>query len=339
MVVGKLWLEDEERQRQLGSDSALSERAFFGFERIRAREKTDRVRKHFNSVAHVYDFMNTLLSFGIHHAWKRASVRMLQLKPGERVLDVCGGTGDLAILAGRQIGPRGRVVIYDINRAMIAAGLPKVRNGPLEGRIRHVQGNAEEIAFPDRSFDAAMVGFGIRNVTRMRQAFAEMHRVLKPGGRLMCLEFSRPVWPVFRWLYDIYSFYGMPFLGELIAGSRKAYPHLPESIRMFPTAGRAGGHAPPSWLFARGLPSFYQRHFRRAPGGEIGASDYVLKARPMKKGPRKAFWGTLLTNITFLYTAACVRRQKWRLPAGVLPQPGSIPALERIAVQASSSLG
>jgi demethylmenaquinone methyltransferase / 2-methoxy-6-polyprenyl-1,4-benzoquinol methylase len=190
--------------------------------------------KHFNSVAAAYDFMNTLLSFGIHHAWKRAGVRMLDLQAGERVLDVCGGTGDLAILAARRLGPRGQVVIYDINRAMIEAGTHKVRGRTRSAPIRHVQGDAERIAFPDRSFDAAMVGFGIRNVTRMRQGFAEMHRVLKPGGRLMCLEFSRPVWPVFRWLYDVYSFAIMPILGELIAGSRTAYTHLPESIRMFP---------------------------------------------------------------------------------------------------------
>jgi demethylmenaquinone methyltransferase/2-methoxy-6-polyprenyl-1,4-benzoquinol methylase len=227
-----LWLDGNERRRQV--DTPPDETAFFGYERIRAREKTDRVVRHFNSVAQVYDFMNSLLSFGIHHAWKRQSVRMLGLRPGDKVLDVCGGTGDLAILGGRRVGPRGRVVIYDINRAMIEAGLHKVQGGPLAGVIRHVQGDAEQISFPDQSFDAALVGFGIRNVTRMRQGFAEMHRVLKPGGRLMCLEFSRPVWPVFRWLYDIYSFYAMPFLGELIAGSRKAYTHLPESIRMFP---------------------------------------------------------------------------------------------------------
>jgi demethylmenaquinone methyltransferase/2-methoxy-6-polyprenyl-1,4-benzoquinol methylase len=229
-----LWLNDEERQRQVRCASAAGEEAFFGFERMQAQEKTARVLRHFNSVAHVYDFMNTLLSFGIHHAWKRAAVRMLNLQPGDRVLDVCGGTGDLAILAGRRVGPRGRVIVYDINRAMIAAGLPKVRGGPMSDRIRHVQGNAERICFPDQRFEAAMVGFGIRNVTRMRQGFAEMHRVLKPGGRLMCLEFSRPVWPVFRTLYDLYSFTIMPFLGELIAGSRQAYTHLPESIRMFP---------------------------------------------------------------------------------------------------------
>lgn len=234
MPLNKIWLEDEERRRQVEAASAPGDGAFFGFERIDAREKSERVRRHFNSVAHVYDFMNSLLSFGIHHAWKRESVRMLSLRPGDRVLDVCGGTGDLAILAARRVGAAGRVVIYDINRAMIEAGLPKARGGPLEERIRHVQGDAERIAFPEERFDAAMVGFGIRNVTRMRQGFAEMHRVLRPGGRLMCLEFSRPVWPLFRFLYDAYSFYAMPFLGELIAGSRKAYMHLPESIRMFP---------------------------------------------------------------------------------------------------------
>jgi demethylmenaquinone methyltransferase/2-methoxy-6-polyprenyl-1,4-benzoquinol methylase len=234
MPLNRIWLDDDDRRRQLEPAPAPSDEAFFGFERVHTREKSDRVLRHFNSVAPVYDFMNTLLSFGIHHAWKRASVRMLELRPGDRVLDVCGGTGDLAILTARRVGSRGRVIIYDVNRAMLVAGLPKVRGGPLENRIRHVQGDAEQIAFPDKSFNAAMVGFGIRNVTRMRQGFAEMHRVLKPGGRLMCLEFSRPVWPVFRWLYDVYSFYAMPFLGDFIAGSRKAYTHLPESIRMFP---------------------------------------------------------------------------------------------------------
>jgi demethylmenaquinone methyltransferase/2-methoxy-6-polyprenyl-1,4-benzoquinol methylase len=230
----KTWLEDDQRQRQVDPRSAAADEAFFGFERVQAREKAERVLKHFNSVAAVYDFMNTLLSFGIHHAWKRASVRMLDLQAGERVLDVCGGTGDLAILAARRLGPRGQVIIYDINRAMIEAGTHKVRGRRLGAPVRQVQGDAERIAFPDRSFDAAMVGFGIRNVVHMRQGFAEMYRVLRPGGRLMCLEFSRPVWPVFRWLYDVYSFYIMPFLGELIAGSRKAYTHPPESIRMFP---------------------------------------------------------------------------------------------------------
>jgi demethylmenaquinone methyltransferase/2-methoxy-6-polyprenyl-1,4-benzoquinol methylase len=240
-VSKKTWLDDNERRLRLERASEGRDEAFFGFERIRAREKAERVLKHFNSVAAVYDFMNTLLSFGIHHAWKRASVRMLALRPGERVLDVCGGTGDLAILAARRVGPGGQVVIYDINRAMIAAGVHKLQGRPWGARIRHVQGDAERIAFPASSFDAVMVGFGIRNVTHMRQGFAEMHRVLKPGGRLLCLEFSRPVGPVFRALYDIYSFYVMPFLGELIAGSRNAYTHLPESIRVFPLPDELAG--------------------------------------------------------------------------------------------------
>lgn len=233
------WLDENERRRRAQTPAEGS--AYFGYERIQAREKAARVAQHFDSVAQVYDFMNSLLSFGIHHAWKREAVRMLGLQSGEQILDVCGGTGDLAILAARRTGPRGRVVIYDINRAMILAGLPKVIGTPLEGRIRYVQGDAEQMAFPDCRFDAVMVGFGIRNVTRMRRGFSEMCRVLKPGGRLLCLEFSRPVWPMFRRLYDLYSFYLMPYLGHLVAGSRKAYTHLPESIRMFPLPDELSG--------------------------------------------------------------------------------------------------
>ena len=208
--------------------------ANYGFEKIPEDEKTQRVIRHFNSVAEQYDFMNTLLSFGIHYAWKRTAIRMMKLHLGDRVIDVCGGTGDLAMLAARRVGPQGSVVIYDINRAMIEAGRNNPGNGDLRRRIQCVQGNAEHISFPNSCFDAAMVGFGIRNVTRMQQGFREMYRVLKPGGKLMCLEFSKPSNPVFRWLYDKYSLYGMPFLGQLIVGNRQAYTHLPESIRMFP---------------------------------------------------------------------------------------------------------
>ena len=228
------WLEDKKRRNQILNGEQRAGAAYFGYERIRSAEKTDRVLQHFNSVARHYDFMNTLLSFGIHYTWKRTAVRMLQLAPGDRVLDVCGGTGDLAIMAAKAAGPAGRVIIYDINRAMIRAGLHKAINIGVDGRLHHVQGNAESICFPDRYFDATMVGFGIRNVTRMKKGFEEMHRVLKPGGKMICLEFSKPVSPLFRLLYDFYSFYIMPFLGQLLVGSRKAYTHLPESIRMFP---------------------------------------------------------------------------------------------------------
>jgi demethylmenaquinone methyltransferase/2-methoxy-6-polyprenyl-1,4-benzoquinol methylase len=228
------WLEDKKRRAQINNLSESAEKAYFGYERISTAAKTDRVIQHFNSVARHYDFMNTLLSFGIHYAWKRTAVRMLNASPGDCILDVCGGTGDLAILAARAIGPTGRVVIYDINRAMIQAGMHKVIDTDIENRLGYIQGNAECISFPDRHFESVMVGFGIRNVTRMKKGFEEMYRVLKPGGKMMCLEFSKPSWPVFRWLYDFYSFHIMPFLGELIVGSRKAYTHLPESIRMFP---------------------------------------------------------------------------------------------------------
>ena len=230
----EVWLEKHNRKIQVEETSGSGKTAFFGYQRISAEKKTDRVLQHFNSVARNYDFMNTLLSFGIHHLWKRTAIRMLGLSAGDNVLDVCGGTGDLAILAARAIGNSGRVTVYDINRAMIQAGFHKVRSRAFKNHIQYVQGNAECISFADGYFDRAMVGFGIRNVTRMEKGFAEMYRVLKPGGKMMCLEFSKPTAPVFRWLYDVYSFHIMPFIGQIIAGNRKAYIHLPESIRTFP---------------------------------------------------------------------------------------------------------
>ena len=209
------------------------ETAYFGYRRVAAADKGLLVCKHFNTVAARYDLMNTLLSLGLHHLWKRTAVKMLGLEPGDRVLDVCGGTGDLALLAGRVVGRQGRVLIYDINRAMLAAGRPKVARSPLAGSILYLQGDAERLSCPDQTFDAAMVGFGIRNLTHPENGFREMYRVLKPGGRLMCLEFSQPTWAWFRWLYDLYSFYFMPLAGRIMVGSWQAYTYLPESIRMF----------------------------------------------------------------------------------------------------------
>jgi len=227
------WLDKNNPQNRTADSEHPQKTAFFGYQKVPEDKKAQRVLQHFNTVARKYDLMNTLLSFGIHHLWKRIAVKTMTLKPGDRVLDVCGGTGDLAILAAETVGESGRVIIYDINRAMIDAGLHKVNNSASKKRIGFIQGNAEQLPFPDGYFDAAMVGFGIRNVTRMEQGFKEMCRILKPGGKMMCLEFSRPTAPLFRWLYDIYSFHVMPLLGELIVGSRKAYTHLPESIRTF----------------------------------------------------------------------------------------------------------
>lgn len=212
------------------------ETAFFGFRRVPAAQKEKLVTDHFDSIAGKYDFMNTLLSAGIHHLWKRQAVRMLGLGPCDRVIDVCAGTGDLAILASRHMGPGGKVVLYDRNRAMMEAGRPKAAKKGLLERFAYVLGDAERIAVRDNSFDAAMVGFGIRNLTHIEKGFEEMYRVLKPGGKLLCLEFSTPVSPWFRRLYDFYSFRIMPFLGEILAGRRQAYTYLPESIRMFPDA-------------------------------------------------------------------------------------------------------
>jgi demethylmenaquinone methyltransferase/2-methoxy-6-polyprenyl-1,4-benzoquinol methylase len=206
----------------------------FGFKQVPVKEKAGMVQHHFSSIAGKYDFMNTLLSFGLHYLWKRTAIKMMNLKPGKRVLDVCGGTADLAILAARYIGPEGGVVVYDFNRAMMEAGKEKVHHVLLDARIRYIQGDAEQISCPDGQFDAAMVGFGIRNLTHMEKGFTEMYRVLKPGGTLMCLEFSRPANPAFRFLYDMYSFYIMPYIGLIFTGSRTAYTYLPESIRLFP---------------------------------------------------------------------------------------------------------
>jgi len=206
----------------------------FGYLKVPEQEKVRWVRRHFNTVAEKYDFMNSLLSFGTHHIWKRIAVGMMKLREGDHVIDVCGGTADLALLAAKDIGPSGRVTLYDINWAMMVTGIPKVAGSPFAGQIRYVQGDAEKISFADESFNGAMVGFGIRNLTHMEQGFREMHRVLKPGGKLMCLEFSEPHTPWFRWLYDFYSFYMMPCIGKLVGGSQQAYTYLPESIRLFP---------------------------------------------------------------------------------------------------------
>ncbi len=213
--------------------SGQEKTAQFGYREVPEKEKAKWVLRHFDTVAKKYDMMNTLLSFGIHYLWKRTAIKMLKLKEGHEVIDVCGGTGDLTRSAAKAVGPTGRVVLYDINRLMMQVGRPKVLTLPHGKIIHYVEGDAEEISFDACSFDAAMVGFGIRNLTHMENGFSEMYRILKPSGKLMCLEFSQPTAPLFRRLYDFYSFHIMPVLGELIVGSRQAYTYLPESIKMF----------------------------------------------------------------------------------------------------------
>lgn len=229
-----LWRSHRWEREKKNDHMGLEKIAHFGYRRVPEDEKVKWVMSHFNTVARKYDLMNTLLSFGIHHVWKRVAIRMLKLNVGDWVIDVCGGTGDLSVLAAQAVGSTGRVVLYDINRKMMEMGRQKVDRSPLKETITYVQGNAELISFSEQRFDVALVGFGIRNLTHMEEGFREIHRVLRPGGKLMCLEFSRPTAPFFRWLYDMYSFHIMPCLGGLIVGSKQAYTYLPESIRLFP---------------------------------------------------------------------------------------------------------
>ena len=228
------WFDRNARRRQLDEHVEASRTATFGFKAMAAAEKAAAVMRHFDRVAPRYDFMNNLLSFGIQMIWKRVAVRHMGLGPGDRVLDVCGGTADLALLATRRTRGAGRTVVCDLNRAMMRGGTAKVRRAGLDERIVFVQGDAERLPFADGHFEAAMVGFGIRNLTHLKRGFAEMGRVLRPGGTLMCLEFSKPANPVFRRLYDFHSFFIMPLLGELLAGNREGYACLPETIRLFP---------------------------------------------------------------------------------------------------------
>jgi len=235
MVLKKnQWHSDQEKFEGSPIDTRQEGTTHFGYKEVPEDDKVKWVVRHFNAVADKYDFMNTLLSFGIHHLWKRTSVKMLELREGDAVIDICGGTGDLSLLAAKDTGRSGNIVLYDMNKAMMERGRPKVGNSLFSENISFVQGDAEKISFPDCSFDAATVGFGIRNLAHLESGLKEMYRILKPGGKFMCLEFSRPTAPLFRRMYDFYSFYIMPFLGQLIVGSRQAYTYLPESIRLFP---------------------------------------------------------------------------------------------------------
>ena len=187
------------------------------------------VRGYFGAIAGRYDLLNTLLSFGLHHLWKRRTIKEACIAPGARVLDLCGGTADLALAADRA-GAQS-VTVCDFSLEMMAVGKKKTA---AVAAISFICGDAQRIACAGASFDVALIGFGLRNLADREQGLREMLRVLKPGGRLVCLEFSTPVWPWFRRLYDFYSRYIIPTAGLLIAGSREAYEYLPDSIKKFP---------------------------------------------------------------------------------------------------------
>ena len=203
----------------------------FGYETIDDTDKAGRVRGVFDSVAPKYDLMNDVLSGGMHRAWKAYTVAVAAVQPGDRVLDIAGGTGDLARAFARRVGDSGRVVLTDINAAMLQVGRDRLLD---KGRVMPaVVCDAERLPFPSASFDLASVAFGLRNMTHKEAALAEMARVLRPGGRLLVLEFSRPA-EALRKPYDWYSFKLMPMLGKLIAGDGESYRYLAESIRMHP---------------------------------------------------------------------------------------------------------
>lgn len=206
----------------------------FGYEEIPAADKQARVGAVFDSVADKYDLMNDVMSLGVHRLWKRFTLEMCGLRPGQRVLDLAGGTADLAIKQARAVGAEGQVILADINAAMLARGRDRAIDSGLVDRIEAVQCNAEALPFRDNHFDCITIAFGLRNVTDKSRALASMRRVLKPGGRLCVLEFSRPIYPPLEQLYDLYSFQLLPRLGEWIAGDRASYQYLAESIRRHP---------------------------------------------------------------------------------------------------------
>ncbi|MBI6173646.1 bifunctional demethylmenaquinone methyltransferase/2-methoxy-6-polyprenyl-1,4-benzoquinol methylase UbiE [Serratia marcescens] len=206
----------------------------FGFRTVARDEKQAMVADVFHSVAAKYDVMNDLMSFGIHRIWKRFTIDCSGVRRGQRVLDLAGGTGDLAAKFSRMVGEQGQVVLVDINDSMLKMGREKLRDRGIVGNINYVQANAEALPFPDNYFDCITISFGLRNVTDKDKALRSMFRVLKPGGRLLVLEFSKPLLAPLSKAYDAYSFHVLPKIGELVVKDPDSYRYLAESIRMHP---------------------------------------------------------------------------------------------------------
>lgn len=210
----------------------------FGYRDVNVAEKQALVGEVFTSVASRYDVMNDLMSLGMHRLWKRYFVATAGVRPGHRVLDLAGGTGDISGLLAPLVGADGLVVLSDINAEMLARGRDRMLDEGHSGSIATARINAEALPFPDRSFDCVTIAFGLRNVTDQPRALAEMRRVLKPGGRALVLEFSEVRQPVLKPLYDLYSFTVLPLLGRLVAKDEASYRYLAESIRKHPNQAR-----------------------------------------------------------------------------------------------------
>jgi len=206
----------------------------FGYQSVDEGEKAKHVRGVFDSVAPKYDLMNDLMSLGIHRIWKRIALQLSHVRYGEKVLDLAGGTGDMTALFRNRVGEKGQVVLSDINAEMLTRGRDRLLDDGITSGVEFAQIDAEKLPFPDNSFDCVCIAFGLRNVTHKDEALKSMYRVLKPGGRLIVLEFSEVQGAVFKKTYDLYSFKLLPLMGKLVANDEESYRYLAESIRMHP---------------------------------------------------------------------------------------------------------
>jgi demethylmenaquinone methyltransferase/2-methoxy-6-polyprenyl-1,4-benzoquinol methylase len=211
-----------------------SSNTHFGYKTVASEDKAGLVAGVFHSVAAKYDVMNDLMSMGVHRLWKRFTIELSGVRKGDSVLDIAGGTGDLAAKFSKLVGPEGRVVLADINESMLRVGRDKLTDLGIVNNIEYTQANAESLPFPDNSFDCITIAFGLRNVTDKDKAMRSMLRVLKPGGRLLVLEFSKPNNELLNKAYDAYSFKLLPLMGKLITNDAESYQYLAESIRMHP---------------------------------------------------------------------------------------------------------
>ena len=217
-------------------DETMSDKntTHFGYETVNTDEKAGKVAEVFHSVAAKYDIMNDLMSAGIHRIWKQFTIEASCVRRGHKVLDIAGGTGDLAAKFSKIVGPEGQVILSDINASMLNVGRDKLTDKGLVSNLDYVQANAECLPFADNLFDCITIAFGLRNVTDKDQALRSMYRILKPGGRLLVLEFSKPQHQLLEKAYDLYSFKVLPKMGQLVADDADSYQYLAESIRMHP---------------------------------------------------------------------------------------------------------
>ena len=212
----------------------MSEQTHFGYRQVPVEEKAKLVGRVFDSVANRYDVMNDAMSLGIHRLWKRVALEHTGLRAGMRALDLASGTGDLALKMAGMVGEKGLVILSDINQSMLTEGRAKLDNSGVVGNVDYCLANAQYLPFPNNHFDCVTIGFGLRNVTDKAMALREMARVIKPGGRVVVLEFSKPISPLISKAYDLYSFTALPALGKILAKDADSYRYLAESIRMHP---------------------------------------------------------------------------------------------------------